>query len=81
VGAIIYKWISPALRFKKTVEKNSAEIEKIQKHEQNDLRVISEMQELSKAQSHLMVAMINHMIDGNNVSKMKETRDKILELI
>ena len=28
-----------------------------------------------------MVAMMNHMVDGNHVDKMKETRDAILALL
>ena len=79
-GAVIYKWIRPALNTKQDVEALKAEIEEIKKHEKNDLEAIQQLQTMNKLQCRAMLCIINHMIDGNGVVKMKETRDAIQEL-
>lgn len=80
-GAIIYKWIRPALDVKKDVE----ELDRRTKQDYEALqRIQASLDRIESKQRALIVsevAVINHMIDGNNVLKMQETRDKIQQLL
>lgn len=73
-GTAIYKWIRPAVNIK-------ADVEQLKEHDRRDYEALNGMRALNKAQCHGMVSMMNHMIDGNHVDKMKETRDDLLELM
>ena len=74
VGAVIYKVIKPSLDIKKKVEE-------LERHDKRDFDTIKSLQELNKAQCKMLLVMIDHMIDGNNVEKMKETREQIIEIM
>lgn len=74
VGAVIYKVIRPSLDVRKRVDE-------LEKHDKQDYSRIQALEKVNQAQCKLLMAMIDHMIDGNHVEKMKETRDHIIELI
>lgn len=74
VGAVIYKIIKPSIDIRKKVDK-------LERHDEQDFEKIQNLEELNKAQCKMLLAMIDHMIDGNHVDKMKETREHIIELI
>lgn len=80
-GAMVFKWIRPALDTKQKVEVLEAEIEEIKRHEKQDLEAIRQLQTMNKLQCQAMLCMINHQIDGNGVVKMQETRDAIQDLL
>ena len=67
VGAVIYKIIKPSIDIRK-------EVDRLERHDKQDLEKIQNLEELNKAQCKMLLAMIDHMIDGNHVDKMKETR-------
>ena len=73
VGAVIYKIIKPSIDIRK-------EVDRLERHDKQDLEKIQNLEELNKAQCKMLLAMIDHMIDGNHVDKMKETRERIIEL-
>lgn len=73
VGAVIYKIIKPSIDIRKKVDR-------LERHDKQDLEKIQNLEELNKAQCKMLLAMIDHMIDGNHVDKMKETREHIIEL-
>ena len=79
--AVIYKWIRPIIFLKDMVEENKAEIGRLKKHETRDLETLRNLQEMNKAQCAAMLCIINHMIDGNHVDRMQETRDSIQEML
>ena len=81
VGSVIYKWVRPALAMHADMEYAKREIAELKQHECNDCNNIKQMQEMSREQCRAMVAMMNHMVDGNHADKMKETRDAILALL
>lgn len=81
VGTAIYKWIKPAIDLKSDVTTLKQEMEEFKEHEKNDFKTLHHMQEMSKLQCRAMLCMMNHMIDGNNVDDMKETREKIQDLL
>lgn len=80
-GAMIYKWIRPALQVKETVEeldkRSKRDAEAIQKLE----AVIDQNERVNRLYLKAMLNIINHMIDGNNVNAMKETRKDIEDLL
>ena len=73
VGAVIYKIIKPSIDIRK-------EVDRLERHDKQDLEKIQNLEELNKAQCKMLLAMMDHMIDGNHVDKMKETRERIIEL-
>lgn len=80
-GAVLYKWIRPALQVKKDVEeldrRTKQDYEALQKIQATLERIESKQRALIVSE----VAIINHMIDGNNVDKMQETRDRIQAML
>lgn len=74
VGAVIYKVIKPSLDIRNRV----AELEW---HDKKDFETIKSLQAMSKAQVKMLLVMIDHMIDGNHVDKMRETREQIIEIM
>lgn len=80
-GAMIYKWIRPALQVKKDVE----ELDRRTKQDYEALKRIEEsLTRIEKQNRSIIVseiAILNHMIDDNNVDKMQETRDKIQQML
>lgn len=81
VGVVISRWISPAIKQKDLVEEHSRQIAALEEHEQADLERLEHLQEMNKLQLQSLICLLNHMIDGNGVDKMKETREDIQELL
>lgn len=80
-GAIVYKWIRPALQIKE-------EVEELDRRTRNDYDSINELkgaikrnEEVNKLQLVVMLDILNHLIDGNDVDEMKETRKKVQQLL
>ena len=80
-GAVIYKWINPALKMKDDVKeldrRSKNDYEAIQKLE----KAIERNEVVNKLQLEVMLNMLNHMIDGNGVEEMKETRKQVQSLL
>lgn len=80
-GAVLYKIIRPAFENQKQTEQNKIDIIKLKENQHHDLEAIKKQQEMDKMMIRSMVAILNHMIDGNHVEQMKETRDAIQDLM
>lgn len=80
-GAVIYKWIAPALQIKKKVEeldrRTINDYEMIQKLE----KTVEQSEQVSRIHLVVLLNTINHMIDGNGVDELKETRKDIEEIL
>ena len=74
VGAVIYKIIKPSIDIRTRVND-------LERHDKLDYQNIQSLQELNKAQCKMLLVIIDHMIDGNHVDKMKETREHIIDLM
>lgn len=81
VFLVIGRWIKPALDVKKVQEDNVRRIEELEKHEAKDLEKLDTLVDMCKANCLSNVSILNHMIDGNGVERMKKTRDDINELL
>ena len=73
-GALNHKWIRPAVKLNNRV----CELER---KVGNDYKVLHRLDKTNSAQSMAMISLINHMIDGNGIEKMKVTRDKLIEVL
>lgn len=81
VAALLWKIISPGLKVKNTVNKNSEAIARLQRHEQSDFEALHEIRQIEREQCRVMLVMLNHMIDGNGIERMKNTRAELERLI
>ena len=73
-GAVIYKVIHPAFKFK-------IRVEKLEEHSLKDYKRLEVLEEMQKQQSKCLAAMLNHQITGNGIDNMKKIRDELLESI
>lgn len=73
-GAVIYKVIHPAFKFKNRVEK-------LEDHSEKDYKRIVAIEEMQRQQSKSLAALLNHQITGNGIENMKKIRDELLESI
>ena len=80
-GAIIYKWIRPAIMVKQKVEE-------LDRRTVNDFEALKEMRaaiersdQVNQLHLNVMLKMLNHMIDGNGKEDMKKTRDDIQNML
>lgn len=82
-GAIvmIWKFLKPQIKRGQDIEKNKEAIARLQRHEQNDFAALEKIVHIEKEQCRVMIVILNHMIDGNSVGKMKETRDALQRLM
>lgn len=48
---------------------------------QSDYRAIRELQENCNETKQILLLLLNHLIDGNNIAEMKRTREKLIETI
>ena len=79
--AIIWKAVAPQIKKGQDIQKNAEAIAKLQQHKSNDLESIKMIRKMEREQCCVMLAMLNHMIDGNGVEDMKKTRKELEKLI
>lgn len=80
-GAVVYKWIRPALQINERVKN-------LEQHDKRDYETLNRIekitQQIERQQRLIMVSQVstlNHMIDNNNVEDMKKTRDRIQQML
>ncbi|MDO4552721.1 MAG: CTP synthase [Bacillota bacterium] len=70
--AVVWKFIRPATQVAKRVTE-------LERRSEKDYQTLQRLESMSRDQSRAMLQLLNHMIDGNNVTAMKKTRDKLQE--
>lgn len=80
-GGVIGKWIAPALKAKSTIKEHEKRLAKIEEHEKSDLEMLKDMQMSIKQQNRAMLAVVNHMIDGNGIDRLRQSRDELTDLL
>ena len=73
-GAAIFRWIRPAVQIRQDVDV-------LKEHDKKDFESLQRLEKMNRAQCNLQLSMINHMIDGNHIEKMKETREHIQDIL
>ncbi|MBC8568261.1 hypothetical protein H8692_05715 [Mogibacterium sp. NSJ-24] len=81
VASVVKNIVSPGFRLKDMVDRNREAIDRLKRHEQNDFQALEEIRNMNRTQCVVMIQMLNHLIDGNHVEKMKETRKKLQDLL
>lgn len=80
-GAIIFRWIRPALEVKKRVEdlerKSANDYQAILKLRQT----VDKCEQVNKLHLTVLLNTVNHMIDGNGTDEFKKTRDDIVKML
>lgn len=79
--AVIAKWIAPAVKLSATVKDLIRRIERLEEHDKKDMAVLEDFDRRMKAQNRAMLSVVNHMIDGNGVDKLRESRDELTDLL
>lgn len=74
VTAVIYKAFHPAVKMQQDVKE-------LKEHDRKDYEAIQRLNRMNRAQCNLLLSMMNHMIDGNGIEKMKATRDEIQNML
>ena len=74
VGAVLFKWVRPAVRIKQDVDV-------LKEHVRNDYEALQHLNKMNRAQCNLLLCIINHMIDGNGIDEMKRTRKQITDIL
>ena len=69
-GAVIWKVIRPALQL-------VGRVDKMERKLSHDYAAIQTITTLNHSQNLALIAMINHMIDGNSIEALKRTRDQM----
>ena len=69
-GAVVFKIIRPAVNI-------NSRVAELERRSQSDYKAIHSLIESNRTQNLALLAMVNHMIDGNGVDRLKETRDRM----
>lgn len=81
VCRVIYKVCHPAVKVRQDVEAVKQDVEELKSHDRKDYEAIQHLNRMNRAQCNLLLSMMNHMIDGNGIEKMKATRDEIQNML
>ena len=79
--AVVAKWIAPAVKLSATVKDLIKRVERLEEHDKKDMAVLEDFDRRMKAQNRAMLSVVNHMIDGNGVDKLRESRDELTDLL
>lgn len=77
----MYKWVSPAIKAKKTIDDHEERLKKIEEHEKENFEALKEIKEYQRSQTRAVLSIVNHTIDGNGIEKMRESREELTELL
>ena len=81
IGEKVYKLIKPASDWKKRVDAQQTELQELRDYTDRDFETLQKIEEILKGIVASQVAIMDHMIEGNHVDKMKETRSDMMELM
>ena len=69
-AAVIFKWITPALRLNKRVET-------LEEHDRRDYESLQRIAERDSLILEVLSTMLDSQISGNNVEELKKTKQKL----
>ncbi len=73
-AAIIWKWISPAVKMNKRVEV-------LEEHDKRDYEELQKIAERDALILEALITMLDSQITGNNIDGLKKTRAKLTEYL
>lgn len=72
--AVIYKWVSPAIKM-------SDRVKILEQHDKRDYESMQEIKERDSLIMETLVTMLNSQISGSNIYQLKKTRDKLISYL
>lgn len=69
-AAVIFKWVTPALRLNKRVET-------LEEHDRRDYESLQRIAERDSLILEVLSTMLDSQISGNNVEELKKTKQKL----
>lgn len=81
LGNALFKITTPAVSLKKQIEKHETRLNDMDVYFKNDLERFKVIEATLNGLLQSNVSMMNHMIDGNNIERMKKTRDDLVTLM
>lgn len=78
---VISKLIKPALANQKMTEENAKRIAELEERSNLYLEEIRRLSEMNKLLVSSEIVILDHMIDGNHVEDMKNTRDYLIKTL
>ena len=73
-AAVIFKWIAPAFRLNKRVER-------LEEHDKRDYENLQRIAERDSLILEVLSTMLDSQISGNNVEELKKTKQKLTEYL
>jgi len=73
-AAIIWKWISPAVKLNERVEL-------LEQHDKRDYEELQKIAERDALILEALITMLDSQITGNNIEGLKKTRTKLTEYL
>ncbi len=68
--AILWKWVSPAIKLNKRVEA-------LEEHDKRDYEMLQKFAERDSLILETLITLLDSHITGNNEAELKKTRDKL----
>lgn len=79
--SVIVRWVRPAASVVKTVADHGDRLRDLEEDFKGICDRIGRIERMNRLQCGSMIALLNHMIDGNGVERMKSTRDEIQDML
>ena len=71
---VVVKWIAPALKLAREVKALALRVDELEEHDRSDRK-------FQKVQLKATLSMVNHIIDGNGIDSLKNTRNELQDLL
>ena len=88
--AVISRWLSPAKKFKKSVEDNvdksafdelKAKVEKLENYQNIDHKELKTVELGNEKICKGILAIMDHELTGNSIEKLRKTKDEIQDYL
>lgn len=79
-GNALFKFTTPAISLKRKLEEHDRRLDAMDVYFKNDLERFENIDKTLEGILQANISMMNHMIDGNNTERMKQTRDELVRL-
>lgn len=81
VGEKLYKILKPASDWKKRVDDQQKELTELRTFTDRDYEAMQNIEEILKGIVASQIAIMDHMIEGDHIESMRETRSGMMELM
>lgn len=79
VGAVIGKWLHPIIKKSKKIDELEERTSRVEQCLHRDNEELKEIKGMVLDIDRMLLALLNHSIDGNGIEKMKILRNKVID--